>query len=189
MSKHFRVPSRLPAKLEELGVRVSAVLRSAGLPRNLFEQSRVLVTTEEFFALWRGIGELSGDPAIGLLLGTESKPEHFDPVALAALSADNFGAAVQQIARYKLLSCPEEIVHRAEGDEWSIHFRWLLAQEDEPCQRRFTSRMRGSRNAGSRSLSFNDEILTPSTNAPSGVTLQLLSMPYWLPLSFHQSGV
>jgi AraC-like DNA-binding protein len=132
MSKHFRIPSRLPAKLEELGVRVSAVLRSAGLPGNLFEQSRVLVTTEEFFALWRGIGELSGDPAIGLLLGTESKPEHFDPIALTALSADNFGAAVHQIARYKLLSCPEEIVHGPEGDEWSIHFRWLLAQEEEP---------------------------------------------------------
>jgi AraC-like DNA-binding protein len=132
MSKHFRVPSRLPAKLEELGVRVSAVLRSAGLPANLFEQLRVLVTTEEFFALWRGIGELSADPAIGLLLGTESKPEHFDPIALAALSSDNFSAAVQQIARYKLLSCPEEIVHGAEGDEWSIHFRWLLALEEEP---------------------------------------------------------
>jgi AraC-like DNA-binding protein len=132
MSKHFRVPSRLAAKLEELGVRVPAVLRSAGLPSNLFEQSRVLVTTEEFFALWRGIGELSADPAIGLLLGTESKPEHFDPIALAALSSDNFNAAVQQIARYKLLSCPEEIVHGAEGEEWSIHFRWLLAQEEEP---------------------------------------------------------
>jgi AraC-like DNA-binding protein len=132
MSKHFRIPSRLPDKLEELGVRVSAILRSAGLPRNLFEQPRVLVTTEEFFALWRGIGELSGNPAIGLLLGTESKPEHFDPIALAALSSDNFNAAVQQIARYKLLSCPEEIVHGAEGDEWSIHFRWLLAQDEEP---------------------------------------------------------
>ena len=132
MSKHFRIPSRLPDKLEELGVRVSAILRSAGLPRNLFEQPRVLVTTEEFFALWRGIGEVSGNPAIGLLLGTESKPEHFDPIALAALSSDNFNAAVQQIARYKLLSCPEEIVHGAEGDEWSIHFRWLLAQDEEP---------------------------------------------------------
>src|SRR5271165_7651352 len=41
----------------------------------------------------------------------------------------------------------------------------------------------------SRSGGVIDEILTPSTNAPSGVTRQLLSLPYWLPLSFHQSGV
>ena len=132
MSKHFRVPSRLPEKLEELGVGVSAVLRGAGLPQGLFGQPRVLVTTEEFFALWRGIGQVSADPAIGLLLGTETKAEHFDPIALAALSSGSFSEAVQQIARYKQLSCPEEIVHESDGDEWSIHFRWLLAEEDEP---------------------------------------------------------
>jgi len=132
MSKHFRIPSRLPLKLEELGIRVSAVLRSAGLRPNLFEQDRVLISTEEFFALWHGIGQNSGDPAIGLILGTESKPEYFDTVALAALSAASFGAAIQQIARYKQLSCPEEIVQETRGGDWSIQFRWLLATEDEP---------------------------------------------------------
>jgi AraC-like DNA-binding protein len=132
MSKHFRIPGNVPKKLEELGVDVTAVLRGAGLPAELFNQPRVLVTTEEFFALWRGVGQVSADPAIGLLLGAATTAEQFDPIALAALSADNFGAAVQQIARYKLLSCPEEILHGAEGDEWSIQFRWLLAQDEEP---------------------------------------------------------
>ena len=33
------------------------------------------------------------------------------------------------------------------------------------------------------------EILMPSTNVPSRVTRQLLSLPYWLPFNFHQSGV
>ena len=45
MLKHFRVPGRLAVKLEELGISVSAVLRRAGLPRDLFEQTRVLVST------------------------------------------------------------------------------------------------------------------------------------------------
>ena len=94
MSKHFRVAGRLPVKLKELGVRVAAVLRSAGLPENLFDQPRVLLTTEELFALWRGIGITSSDPAIGLQLGTEAKPEHFDPIALAALSTANFGEEI-----------------------------------------------------------------------------------------------
>lgn len=132
MSKHFRIPSRLPVKLHELGISVSAVLESARLRRDLLDSSRVLVTTEEFFALWRGIGHNSSDPAIGLLLGTESKPEQFDPVALAALSTSSFGEAIHQIARYKQLSCPEEIVHEIGDGEWSIQFRWLLATDDEP---------------------------------------------------------
>ena len=59
MNKHFRVSGRSFQKLEELGVRVSAVLRRAGLPAALFDQPRVLVTTEELFAFWRAIGEVS----------------------------------------------------------------------------------------------------------------------------------
>jgi AraC-like DNA-binding protein len=132
MSKHFRVPARLPAKLKQSGVRLSEVLRSAGLPSSLFDQPRILVTTDELFAFWRGIGEVSPDPAIGLQLGTEAKPEHFDPIALAALSTDSFGEAMRQMARYKQLTCPEEIIHETDDAEWSIQFRWLRAQEHEP---------------------------------------------------------
>lgn len=132
MSKHFRVAARLPMKLKELGVPVSAVLRRAGLPQTLMDQPRILLTTEELFAFWRAVGEISSDPAIGLQLGTETKPEHFDPIALAALSTDSFGDAMRQTARYKQLSCPEEILLDSDEEEWSIQFRWLLAEEIEP---------------------------------------------------------
>jgi len=127
MNKHFRVSGHLRDKLEEAGVRVSAVLSRAGLPQDFFAQPRVLVTTEELFALWRAMGEVSGDPAIGLLLGTEAKTEHFSPSALAALSTENLGTAVQQIARYKQLTCPEEILQETDEHEWSIQFRWTLS--------------------------------------------------------------
>jgi AraC-like DNA-binding protein len=132
MNKHFRISGRICQKLEELGVRVSVVLRRAGLPPGLFDQPRVLVTTEELFAFWRAIGEVSTDPAIGLLLGTEAKIEHFSPSAIAALSTDNLGEAMQQVARYKRLTCPEEILQERDDEEWSIQFRWCLATDVEP---------------------------------------------------------
>jgi AraC-like DNA-binding protein len=132
MKKHFRVSGSSFAKLEELGVRASAVLRRAGLPLELANQARALVSTEELFAFWNAIGEVSGDAAIGIALGTETRIEKFHPVGLAALSAENFGAAVEQMARYKQLTCPEEIVQRKKGEEWSIQFKWLLADEIEP---------------------------------------------------------
>jgi hypothetical protein len=50
MNKHFRVSGHICQRLEELGVGISAVLRRAGLAQNLFDQPRVLVTTEELFA-------------------------------------------------------------------------------------------------------------------------------------------
>jgi len=40
MQKRFRVPGRLALKLKEHGVSVAAVLRKAGLPGDLFEQTR-----------------------------------------------------------------------------------------------------------------------------------------------------
>jgi AraC-like DNA-binding protein len=107
-------------------------LRRAGLSQGFIDQPRVLLKTEELFALWRAVGEISTDPGIGLLLGTESKTERFHPVGLAALSSDNFGAAIDQMARYKQLTCPEEILQEKDDKEWSIEFRWLLASEVEP---------------------------------------------------------
>jgi AraC-like DNA-binding protein len=132
MIKHFRVPGSLRTRLEESGVRVAAVLRRAGLPQDLFNQTRILVTTEQLFALWRAIGEVSNDPAIGLKLATETKTERFHPMGIAALSTENFGAAVDHMARFKKLCAPEEILHEKDDEEWSIQFRWTLAVDVEP---------------------------------------------------------
>jgi AraC-like DNA-binding protein len=132
MNKHFRFSGSNFAKLEELGVRAAAVLRRAGLPQSFLDQPRVLLTTEELFALWHAIGEESTNPAIGLLLGTENRTERFHPIGLAALSSENFGAAIDQMTRYKRLTCPEEIVREKDNEEWSIQFQWLLAGEIEP---------------------------------------------------------
>jgi len=132
MMKHFRVAGILRTKLEESGVQVSAVLRRAGLPQDLFAQTRILVSTEELFALWRAIGEISGDAAIGLKLGTETRTERFHPSGISALSTESFGAAIRHMARYKRLSVPEEIVEEVDGEEWSIQFRWTLAVDAEP---------------------------------------------------------
>jgi AraC-like DNA-binding protein len=132
MNKHFRVSGSTFTRLEELGVRASTVLRRAGLPQGYIDQPRVLLNTEEWFALWRAVGEVSTNPAIGLLLGTETKTERFHPIGLAALSTENFGAAIDQMARYKQLTCPEEILQEMDDEEWCIQFHWLLADEVEP---------------------------------------------------------
>ena len=59
MINQFRVPGTLPRKLEELGVSPALVLRRAGLPPGLFDQEKILVSTEEFFALYRGLADAS----------------------------------------------------------------------------------------------------------------------------------
>jgi AraC-like DNA-binding protein len=132
VSDEFRVATSLPRKLEELGVPPSDVLRHAGLPPRLFDEDKVRVSTEGLFALYRGLGEASRDPAIGLKLGTEDRVERYDPIAIAAVSAESFRDALVRLGRYKQLTCPEEIQISDRGDECHVQFRWLLAQQTEP---------------------------------------------------------
>ena len=108
------------------------VLRQAGLPPGLFDQEKILVSTEELFALYRGLAEASRDPAIGLKLGTEHRVERYDPIAIAAVSARSLRDALQRLARYKQLTCPEELEVAERGEECRVQFRWLLAEETEP---------------------------------------------------------
>lgn len=132
MMNRFRVSSALIRRLEDVGLQPLVVLRQAGLPMGLFDQEKILVTTEEMFSLYRGISEVSRDPAIGLKLGTEERIERYDPISIAALYARSFRDALQRMARYKQLTCPEEIRIAERGDECAVQFLWLLADEKEP---------------------------------------------------------
>ena len=69
------------------------------------------------FALYRAVYEVSGDPAMGLKLGTEERIER---------------DALQRVARYKQLTSPEEIQIAERGNECTVQFLWLLSDEAKP---------------------------------------------------------
>lgn len=83
------------------------------------------------FALYSAIHELSRDPAIGLKLGNENRPEHYTQIAIAALYSRTFGEALQRIARYKRLTSPQEIRITERAKECAVEFVWLLAETTE----------------------------------------------------------
>jgi AraC-like DNA-binding protein len=132
MSNRFRLSTMLLRRLEDHGVAPPAVLRQAGLPIGIINHDKVLLTTEEFFALYRAIAEISADPAIGLKLGTEDRLERYDPIAIAAVCTRSLRDAIERIGRYKQLTCPEKIALIERGNESAVHFTWLLAHEEEP---------------------------------------------------------
>jgi AraC-like DNA-binding protein len=132
MTNRFRLSTMLTRLLEDRGISLPAVLRQAGLPMGILNQEKVLLTTEEFFALYRGIAEATSDPTIGLKLGTEDRMERYDPIAIAAVCTRSFGDAIGRISRYKQLTCPEKIDLAERGSESAVHFTWLLAEEEEP---------------------------------------------------------
>jgi AraC-like DNA-binding protein len=132
MTDRFRLSATFPRRLEELGLTPAAVLRHAHLPAESFEQPRILFTTQQMFALFGAISEMSGDSAIGLKLGSEDRIERYDAVAIAALYTRNFREALDRMARYKQLTCPEEIRISERAGQCSVQFVWLLADQTEP---------------------------------------------------------
>lgn len=133
MINRFRISTSFARKLEELGVDPEEVLRHAGLPTRLFEgDGKVLLDTEELFALYRGLADASRDPSIALKFGTESRLERYDPLGIAAVTARSFRDALERIARFKRIFCPEAVVVIDRRDESRVELRYLLAQEAEP---------------------------------------------------------
>jgi hypothetical protein len=132
MPDRFRITKGWAQRFAAEKISVPQLLRRAGLPANLFEQEKIYVTTAEVFAIWRTVAEMSSDPAFGLKLGTEIRFERSHPVSIAGVCSRTFGDALQRLARYKQLTCPEEIRVYRKGQETSVEFFFVEAREAQP---------------------------------------------------------
>jgi AraC-like DNA-binding protein len=132
MNDRFRISSLLAERLAEHKVALPPLLRRAGLPAGFFQQEKIYATTAELFALWRAIAETSADAAIGLKFGAEPRLERYHPTAMAAVCSRSFRDALQRLARYKQLTCPEEIRVHTTREEASVEFFYLEAKEVQP---------------------------------------------------------
>jgi hypothetical protein len=132
---HIPMVASVSARLAALGLDVDVVAARAGIPAGFNRRPGTSLDTRQFFAFWRAVAELSGDPLIGLKIGGEVGPSQLEAVSVAALHSATFGDALARLARYKGLCCPEEVrVERdGENDLARLSFHWILAKE--PCPR------------------------------------------------------
>jgi AraC-like DNA-binding protein len=132
MSDRFHLPSAWAQRLTEFKIPLPALLRRAGLPEVFFQQEKIYATTAQVFALWRAVREMTPDPAIGLKMGDEPRFELYHPATVAAVCSQSFRDALHRIARFKQLTCPQEIRVLTTRDEASVEFIYPQAQEPQP---------------------------------------------------------
>ena len=132
MSDRMRISRTWAQRFAEQKIAVPMLLRRAGLPPGLFQQEKVYVTTAELFALWRAVGEMTSDPAIGLRLGAETRFERSHPAAIAVMCSRTFADALERLGRYKKLTCPEEIRVHKKDEEAGVEFFYVEAAEPQP---------------------------------------------------------
>lgn len=127
-----KVPPAFWQTIEHLGLPPAAVLRQARLPGTLHIGGQALVTTTQYFALWRALEELSGDPALGIRLIEAADTAAYPPSVLIAFHARDYRDGLSRIARFKRLCSPEQL-HFAETDGgFAITTEWLYTAESEP---------------------------------------------------------
>src|SRR6266481_1752827 len=132
------VPDRFKAAnafwigLAKIGLTPAAVLTHARLPVTVYDGKKNFVTTAQFFALWRAVGELSSDPGAGLTIATKVDPASLPPSRVAALHARDYREALSRTARLTQLCSPEEMRITENKQEYVIELKWLYARDEEP---------------------------------------------------------
>jgi AraC-like DNA-binding protein len=128
----FKVANAFWIGLAKIGLTPAAVLSQARLPLTVYDGRKNLVTTAQFFALWRAVDEICGDPAAGLKIATQIDVGNRPPSTMAAYYARDYRDALTRLARFKQLCSPEELQIRVSKDECVIEPVWLHAQEETP---------------------------------------------------------
>jgi hypothetical protein len=135
VADRFKVANAFWVGLSKIGLTSAAVLRQARVPASVYAKKN-LVTTAQFFALWRAVAELSSDPAAGLKLATQIEVGNRPPSSIAAYCARDYRDALTRLARFKQLCSPEEMqITMSKGEcqiECQIELVWLHAQEEMP---------------------------------------------------------
>ncbi|ACB93689.1 AraC family transcriptional regulator [Beijerinckia indica] len=127
-----KVPQAFWRAVEHIGVPPVALLRQARLPATLHLGGQAFVTTAQYFALMRGLEELSGDPALGLRMVREVDTAVHPPSSLAAFYARDYRDGLARLARFKRLCMPEQLQIVEAGGNCTISVDWPFATEAEP---------------------------------------------------------
>ncbi len=108
------------------------MVRKARLPLTFITEP-VVVTTAQYFAIWRAYSDLIGDPAIGIIkLATVFETANYPPTVLAPYHARDYRDALSRMVRYKQL-CPPESISITEEDEFcKIKLKWKYNEKASP---------------------------------------------------------
>ncbi|MBW9065409.1 AraC family transcriptional regulator [Rhizobium herbae] len=127
-----KIPQAFWRTLESFGLPAAAVLRQARLPATLHLNPQSFVSTQQYFAIFKALEELSSDPGFGIKLVQNTDTAVHPPSTMAAFHARDFRDGIARLARFKRLCTPEQL-HLVEEDAVvTITGEWLYATEPEP---------------------------------------------------------
>src|SRR5260370_42015910 len=125
-----KVPRQFWIWLKKYELVPAAVLHHAHLPLGAYEDETYLLTTAQFFALWRSIGELCPDPALGLNIGAQVDFAALPLTTLAAYHARDYRDALTRQARFHQHCAPAALRIQGRTEECVMEIKWVYAVEE-----------------------------------------------------------
>lgn len=97
------VNSVLPAVARHYGLDAEALLAAAGIPGELLQSSEALIPFDRVAMLFLQALQVTGDTALGLVIGSLVQPRSYQVLGYAVLSCETLGEAVDRLIRYEKL--------------------------------------------------------------------------------------
>jgi AraC-like DNA-binding protein len=126
------LPAAFWSGVRAVGLTQSQVIAESRLPLSALDGSRVVVSTDQLFDVWKAISALHPAADVGLrfVLGMDATQSH--PIILAAMQARSFREALASLARYKQLCGAEALRLNPAGGDTAIEPEWPFATTPAP---------------------------------------------------------
>ena len=122
MAALFSLDTGWKLVIHDLGLEVQPLLKAAGLPLDMFQRDKPMVTAKQYFNLWKALENSVTQPDFCLVIATSISVEAFSPPLFAALCSDNLAMAMQRLQKYKKLIGPIQLSIDKQKDKWEFCF-------------------------------------------------------------------
>ena len=132
LADRCKVPPLFWRTVMRAGLRPERLLRHARLPATLHLNPQAIITTAQFFALWKAVEQLLPEPGLAIRIIEALNTAAHPPSVLIALYARNFRDGLVRLARFKRLCVPEQLLWDEKKAECRITVMWPHATEPTP---------------------------------------------------------
>lgn len=92
--------------ITDMGIDVDDVLKSAGLPADLFNREKAYLSVQEYYRLWVSAEHIYGASGFPLQLARHLSTESFSPPIFACICSRDMNEALKRLQHYKPLIGP-----------------------------------------------------------------------------------
>lgn len=132
------VPDKFPLfhntliQLSTMGLNIPQLLKSVNISPTVLSAVRPELSTQQYFAFWQAVSEQSADPLLGLKIVEGNNQVGNEFALIVMLHSSTFREALERVARYKKLSCPQIVLVETGQNDTAVFSHWRYSHQPEP---------------------------------------------------------